>query len=249
MSAPYPAAFFSEPCVMANDEDDNQDLERLIEEGQALVRSLAVSISRNIPMRVDLDDLIADGQVGLVQAARDFDPQRDVKFTTFAYYRIRGAIYDGVSKMSWTSRARSNRLRWDRMAEETLREVHENHPLGETPTLEEEIRWFREAAEKLAVVVLVNQAEDGSRPEEQWEDVGEPAPPTLLADRELREKLRGLVDKLPLAERRLIRTIYFEGTTLKEASVRLSISKSWASRLHAKALEKLAGDLRRMGAD
>ena len=66
MSTSYLAALSPELRVMPHEE---QDLERLVEEGQALVRSLAVSISRNIPMRVDLDDLIAEGQVGLMQAA------------------------------------------------------------------------------------------------------------------------------------------------------------------------------------
>ena len=58
----------------------------LMEQGQPLVYSLAAKIHRSIPMRIDLDDLIAYGELGLAEAARDFDPEVGTRFTTFAYY-------------------------------------------------------------------------------------------------------------------------------------------------------------------
>ena len=72
-----------------------------IEQCQGLVRSLALQIHRKLPANIDLEDLIAYGQLGLVEAARSFDAGRGCQFSTFAYYRIRGAIYDGAAKMSW----------------------------------------------------------------------------------------------------------------------------------------------------
>jgi RNA polymerase sigma factor for flagellar operon FliA len=71
----------------------------------------------------------------------------------------------------------------------------------------------------------------------------------MVAGREISEKLRQIVDLLPTAEQQLIRTIYFEGATLQEAADQLGISKSWASRMHAKTLDQLARTLRRMGAE
>ena len=70
----------------------------LIDEGQALVKSLAARIHRNLPVHVDFDDLISYGQIGLAEAAQDFDAEQGTRFTTFAYYRIRGAILDGNVK-------------------------------------------------------------------------------------------------------------------------------------------------------
>jgi RNA polymerase sigma factor FliA len=81
----------------------------LIEDCQGLVRSLASRIHHKMPAHVVLDDLVAYGQVGLAEAARDFDPARGIQFSTFAYYRIRGAIYDGLAKMSWFSRVEYGR--------------------------------------------------------------------------------------------------------------------------------------------
>jgi RNA polymerase sigma factor FliA len=100
---------------------------QLIEETQPLVRSLAQKISRKIPMQIEFEDLIAYGQIGLAEAARDFDPQRGIQFSTYAYYRIRGAIYDGVSKMSWTSRARYNRLRYAADGQRDARRIERGH--------------------------------------------------------------------------------------------------------------------------
>ncbi len=216
----------------------------LIEEGQPLVRSLASKISRNIPVRIELEDLVAYGQVGLAEAAREFKPDRGSRFTTYAYYRVRGAIYDGVSKMSWTSRARYNRMRYEQMANETLREVNESSPPADDPSLEDEASWLRGVAEKLTVVYLTGGYEG-----EQGGALEDPAAPpaTIVASREIYQRLRELVEALPPAERRLIRTVYFEGATLQQAADRLRISKSWASRVHAKTLGVLATSLRKLG--
>ena len=224
---------------------------QLIEQGQPLVYSLASKIHRHIPVRVDLNDLVAYGEVGLAEAARDFHPEKGNRFTTYAYYRIRGAIYDGLSKMSWTSRARYKKLRYEQMANETLGQEIGSQQMdsaADAGTLEGDARWLRNVTEKLAVVYLVTQGEKGGgiRDSTLVDPRGSAA--TIVAHREISQKLRELVDTLPAVEQRLIRTIYFEGATLQEAATRVGLSKSWASRLHARVLEKLARLLRKMGA-
>ena len=71
------------------------------------------------------------------------------------------------------------------------------------------------------------------------------APLEALLDDELKRMLHTLIDQLPDDARRLLRSTYFEGKTLKEAGEELGISKAWASRLHARSLEQLARGLRR----
>lgn len=226
---------------------DNPALQPLIEQGQALVRSLALKIARTAGTRIDLEDLIAYGQIGLAEAARDYHPGRGGQFTSYAYYRIRGAIYDGLSKMSWHSRARHRRLRQAQLAEEVLREINESPELTENGTLARDVKWFRRVTERLAVVYLSSASEgEGGLDDEVWEDPAA-APPVEVASREIGQKLRELIDTLPPEEQRLIRKIYFDGVTLQEAATALGISKSWASRLHAKTLGQLAAKLRRVG--
>jgi RNA polymerase sigma factor for flagellar operon FliA len=219
----------------------------LIEQGQPLVYSIASRVHRSIPVRVELDDLIAYGELGLAEAARDFDPEQGVKFTSFAYYRIQGAVYDGLSKMTWTSRARYRRLRYEQMANEVL--AADAGP-GPSPGVERAAKWFGDVTQKLGVVYLASQVgdEQGLR-DSAIEDVASRSIPLMVAQREIIEKLRDLLAVLPHVEQRIIREIYFEGATLQDAASALGISKSWASRLHAKALEQLARALNRMGAN
>lgn len=218
----------------------------LMESAQPLVISIATKVRRNIPVKVDLDDLIAYGEVGLAEAARDFDPHRGASFTTFAYYRVRGAIYDGISKMSWTSRSRYRRWRFQQMSNEYLGEqANSPHAGGD---LESEAKWLRDTTNNLAVIFFASRDEGqaGIR-DSTIEDTADSAI-NIVAQREIIGKLRELVESLPFQERNLIRSVYFEGATLQDAGNLLGISKSWASRLHAKALDQLSRELRRMDA-
>lgn len=223
----------------------NKTTQELIEQGQGLVYSLASKIHRTLPVRIELEDLVAYGELGLAEAARDFDPACGTKFTTFAYYRVRGAIYDGMSKMSWTSRARYRRLRYEQMANATLAEAAG----APTTDLSSESQWLGDLSERLAIVFLNTQGEDGRGiRDSSIEDPGAAAPTAIAASREISQKLRDLIDTLPHVERRLIKETYFEGRTLQEAADRIGISKSWASRMHAKILDTLGRKLRQMGA-
>ena len=221
--------------------------QQLMSDGQALVQSLVSKIARGIPLRVDRDDLVAYGEIGLAEAARDFDPEQGVNFTTFAYYRVRGAIYDGLSKMSWASRAQYNRLKYQQMSNELL--AVESGQSRASESLEDEARWLRNVSHRLAVVFFTSQSDEekGIR-DSTLEDPQAAAAPDIVAQQEIVAKLRELIRLLPAAEETLIRKVYFEGATLQDAANSLGISKSWASRLHAKSLEQLARSLRRLGA-
>jgi RNA polymerase sigma factor for flagellar operon FliA len=228
---------------------DNLDRQQLINDAQGMVYSIASRVHRSIPIRVDFDDLVAYGEVGLAEAARDFDPLRGAQFTTFAYYRIRGAMYDGLAEMTWMSRARFRRIRYQQMANEILiQESNTSSPanssLGKTHDLMVEAQWLGDVSEKLAVAFMsTNQGELQAK----LVDHRSPSP-TQLAQQEIGERLVQAVNELPAQQERLIRFIYFEGNTLQQAADRLGMSKSWASRLHSKTLEELAIRMRKIGA-
>ncbi len=221
--------------------------QQLVEAHQGLVRSLAMKIHEHAPSQVDLDDLIAYGQVGLVEAARDFDPSRGSRFSTYAYYRIRGAIYDGLSKLAWFSRAAYNRLRCEQMADHVLR-VESEEESDAAGGLGDDVRWFRQITLALAVVYLASPGVGEEEPVgECLVDRSTAGPSATAIDREISHRLHEMIDALPEEARILIQATYFEGLTLQEAGQRLGVSKSWASRLHAKTLQRLARSLSRAG--
>ena len=214
----------------------------LVESCQGLVRSLAVQVGRKFHGSFELDDLIAYGQVGLAQAAKDFQTDRGAQFSTYAYYRIRGAIYDGISRMSWAGGRPPQEARFQQQAGEVL-EHNAEQPAAEVP--HDDARWFTGITSRLAVVYLASGATGRSAIDSQAADTA--APSAAMQNREICEQLHALIDKLPDDQRSLIRLTYFDGLTLHEASQKLGFSKSWASRLHAKCLASLALDLRQVG--
>jgi RNA polymerase sigma factor FliA len=223
--------------------------EDLIAQGQGLVRSLAAGIHRKLPRHIDMDDLVAYGQLGLVEAARDFDAARGAQFSTYAYYRIRGAIYDGLSKMSGFGRRHSETVRYEQMANETLRATAEEDDNRETASGETLAHRFRDVSWSLLVVYLAgrSRSDDTASAEAAVADPSAPTPLAAVIQRETSQRLVELIEGLPAGEATLIRAIYFEGLTIEQAGRKLGISKSWASRLHAKSLQRLARSLRLCG--
>lgn len=225
-----------------------------IESHQGLVRSIALKVAVKLPVAVELDDLIGYGQVGLMQATRGFNPAAGVQFATYAYYRIRGSIYDGIGKMVWFSGARTADLRADRAANELLRQRAEQRPEAEEADDEgpsdaaapqSDAAWLGTTGRSLAAVFLLSQsaATDGGRRSDPVDPGVGPADAAGAA--EFFARLRTLVDELPEDAASLIRDVYFEGLSLKDAGARIGISRGWASRLHAQALARLGREIRR----
>lgn len=222
--------------------------QQLIDDCQDLVRSLAWKIHRRLPAYLEIEDLIGYGELGLAQAAQDFDASRGGQFSTYAYYRIRGAIYDGLSKMTWFSRSHYQKLRFEQMANEVLGSDVEERGAAVPQGVRDEVQWLRGVSSSLAVVYLATHTDpEESAGEPVLEDVNTPSPPAAAIDHETRTVLHSLIDTLPEDANKLIRGVYFEGLTLQEAGRRLGVSKAWASRLHSKTLEQLSRSLRRAG--
>lgn len=216
---------------------------------QGLVKSIAWSIHRKLPPSVDLDDLIGYGQVGLAEAAKGFDASRGGQFTTYAYYRIRGAILDGLERMKWFSVIDYHSGKYEQMAHSLLEQEPEaagTEAVSAAGSLDDNVNWFAETSSMLAIAYLMSdQGSRGDDRNRELEDQAAVAPGAEAAKRELVERLHSLIDGLPQNMATLIRASYFGGLTLTEAGKSIGVSKSRASRLHAEALEQLARSLRR----
>jgi RNA polymerase sigma factor for flagellar operon FliA len=208
-----------------------------------MVRSLALSIHRKLPPQYELDDLISYGQVGLAEAAREFDPDRGSQFSTFAYYRIRGSIYDGVSKMTWFGRAARQKVRCEQRANEILQVDADENAKPENRTLDEDACWFRDLSRTLAVVYMASFGPTGENNEENAFVDPNSLPQQSVIDDETVHRLHERIAALPAEESKFIRAMYFEGQTIQQAGELIGISKSWACRLHQKILKRLAHSL------
>lgn len=206
---------------------------RLIESSQGLVRSIAWKIHLKVGKRVPLDDLINEGQVGLLEAVNAYDSSRSNQFTTYAYYRIRGSILDSLARQSWFSQSDYHGSRYEQAANDYL--AVDRELSGQS---EKAIEWFDRACGTLAISYMLSS--DATAAIAHTLEGTERDPADEVMSTELRSKLHAAIDELPADAAVLIKATYFEGLTIKAAGERLGISKSWASRLHHQTLTKLA---------
>ena len=204
--------------------------QELVNGCQGLVRSIAWKIHQKVLRHVDLDDLIGYGQVGLVEAARDFDPELGHQFTTYAYHRVRGAILDGLSTMSWFRRADYHRGRYEAGASDIV-----ESSMQETRS---DLDWFRSTANSLCGSFIVSQL--SPEVHETPDQRSEISPSDQLVATEVADRVVSLISTLEEQEHTLIRRVYFDGWSIKRAGEELGISKAWASRIHSRTLERLA---------
>jgi RNA polymerase sigma factor for flagellar operon FliA len=213
------------------------EAEQRVDSCQGLVRSLAWKIQQKVGRMVELDDLIGYGQIGLVEASRNFDASRGHAFSTFAHYRIRGAILDGLSKLSWFRPTAYHSSWYEQLADELLEDENADRtePSG---------AWIRRTSGSLAVSFLLSSDAADNVQSVTGHDA---APDAGLLSEEVRRLLREAIAQLPPQQSDLITLMYFQGHNLTEAARKLGIGKPWASRLHARTLTQLAEALRRVG--
>ncbi len=210
-----------------------------IEEHQALVISIASQIHKRLPRFITFEDVLSYGQVGLTQASRTYQPRPSTKFSSYAYYRITGAIYDGIVRMNWTSRAEYRRYKALRDAN-SVAELNSGSDDCDDP--ERDAHWFLNTVENLAVVYVFSSADDENPIENQL--IGNNDAPEDVAERnELSRKLHQAIGGLDELEQQLVQLTYFQGQSLAEAAKGLGRSRSWGSRTHAKILKTLGTEL------
>ncbi len=201
-----------------------------------LVHSIATRIRRNAAPNVDYEELVSYGTLGLLEAADRFDDSQENAFTTYAYYRIRGAIYDGLRNMGWVGRYEYSRSKYEAHANEYLAAEEEQLSI-DLPELDPEGAASRLNAivNNLATIFITSL--DGleglqlAAPNESQEEV--------FANKETKMLLKKAISSLDEQERTIIDLYYYQNKSLTEISEQLKCSKSWISRIHINILEKL----------
>ena len=224
--------------MAASDKDD------LVRKHLALVEGIARKVKRTLGGAIEVDDLVGYGRKGLVEAAERFDGRAGVAFTTFAYYRIRGAMYDGIRTMGWYSRADYARYRAEERANQYLQTQSDQEGAARAQNPGAAGSGKPDAGETLASIadtlsgvatIHITSLEAASRVADESAPAPDSAVDTVRLSRRVREALKALPDK----ERQLMELYYFGEKNLEEAGAQLGLSKSWACRLHARAVDLL----------
>lgn len=223
----------------------------LVKKYMPLVRYHVSRISVGLPKNVDKDDLISFGLMGLYDALEKFDPTRDLKFDTYASFRIRGAILDGLRKEDWLPRSFREKAKKVEAAIERLEQkYHRNvtpnevaEELGITP--EEVVHVVNENffANVLSIDEQLHDQEEGEQMNIVLKDDKTLTPEEHLLKEELFEHLTKLISQLNDKEQLVLSLFYKEELTLTEIGNVLNLSTSRISQIHSKALYKLKGTL------
>ena len=225
--------------------------DHLIVHYSPLVKFVAGRVGAGLPNSVDPGDLVSSGVFGLIDAIDRFDPERGVKFETFAAPRIRGAIYDGLRQLDWVPRSVRSRAREVERAFSQL-----EHELGRAPNDDELAKQLRIGEEELArwlasiaatTIGPLDRAIAAGYEPESVQSAGMEHPVAAIEERELRSVMRDENKRLPEREKLVLSLYYDEGLTLAEIGQVLGVTESRVSQIHTKSVLHLRSRLSAAG--
>jgi RNA polymerase sigma factor for flagellar operon FliA len=237
------------------DQGDRSARERLVVAYSPLVKYVAGRLGAGLPAHVDEGDLISYGMIGLLGAIERFEPEREIKFETYAVARIRGAIIDELRSLDWVPRSIRTRARQIEEANASL-----VASLGRVPTEEELAEKLEVDLEELRQTLLDISQSSVLALDELWtvsdssgdqvslldtiEDPNAIDPQAELDTTEVRDRLADAIESLPERERLVIALYYYENLTLREIGEVLGVTESRVSQVHTKAVLRLKGAIK-----
>ena len=231
---------------------DKKAKQQLIEEYIYLVKISAGRMYNFYGSKIEYDDLIGFGVLGLIDSIERFDISRNIKFETYAQIRIRGTIIDNIRKLDWVPRSLRKK---SKDVQEAMAKLE--NKLGRTPTNHELSRYLNislgELESILADISNFNMAslEDLLANKGEYyinTDALEDLPDELYEKKEFKKILADIIDDLPNNEKKVISLYYYEELTYKEIGYIMELSESRISQIHSKAILNIKNQLGRKGA-
>ena len=219
--------------------------DRIVLDHLPLVKAIAIRVHENLPVHVDLDDLIHAGVLGLFDAVIKFDDTKNVAFHSYAKHRIKGAILDSLRELDWASRDLRKRQKQVDVVTHDL-----SMKLGRNPS-ESEVaqemgvsleRWHRIMME-LRSVGLVSASASPDQERDRTQDFAahpESQPDHICQHRQLQVTLARAIGKLPERYQKVVFLYYTNDLTMKEIGDMLGVNESRISQIHKTALKKMA---------
>ncbi len=233
-----------------------QDARRdLVDLHARIVKYVAGRMAIGLPHYVEFNDLISAGLLGLLQAIDNFDPERGIKFETYAIPRIRGAILDELRSQDWFPRSLRRKAKMLEEAYGTL-EVQLGRPATDAEVakrLSIDISELDGMLGEVAVATIVSLDADTSGDDSEnstslgdyladsrTEDIEK-----VIARQEMKELIGSRMAELPEKEQLVLVLYYYEELTLKEIGEILDVTESRVCQIHTRAIMRLKGKIDR----
>lgn len=209
--------------------------EQLVEKYAALVTSTSHEISRHLQCPVEFDDLMSWGYQGLLEAHERYKPMSDVTFASYAYYRIRGAMYDGLRQTGWAVRGTAIHIRDSIGINEHLERRTLSHAGTPPPeTFEESAERIDKLVGECVTICLLHHAQL-----DRVSAAVEPTQTSRIEQRDLNIALNAAVEQLSDEEREVLVRYHVNEESMTEIARAMGISTSWVSRINANAITAL----------
>jgi RNA polymerase sigma factor FliA len=218
-----------------------------VEAYMPLVHSIASMVSgKGLPPNIEYDDLVSDGTVGLMKAWDNFDPKRGVKFETYASYRIRGEILDGLKNYNpvpyrvqvmvrdLAKRGVSSVVSKKDKAEDELIEKKELSA-DEFKTALKRIKKIVSASALMYLLSIQEMSDAGV----EAQVPGEVTPASEVDFAELKDKIRAEVYGLPPLQKQVVELFFHKGVNQKTIAAKLNLSRPKVCRLLSRAIDSI----------
>ncbi len=231
---------------------DQQERDKLIEDHIDLVHYIVGRVTVTLPDSVDREDLVSAGIIGLIKAVDRFDPERGVKFATYASTVIRGEVMESLRARDWAPRG----LR--RQGREIARTIGElETQLGYAPSDEEiakalqrEVEKYHQGLGEISGAMLLSLEEMiearphlEAEPLKPGQDASYRSPASTVEQAEIQQMIAQAIEQLPEREKHIVALYYQEELTLREIGEVLGVTESRICQIHAQAISRLHGYL------
>lgn len=228
-------AMYAEPVQV--DQDD------LVTRHVSLVKRIAYHLVSRLPPSVQVEDLIQAGMIGLLEAAKNYNPSQGASFETYAGIRIRGAMLDEIRRSDWTPRSVHRKVR---MVSEAVREIENakgrdarDHEVA--AALEMSLEDYHAILQDAAGCRVFSYDDPGVSGDDHGDFMPEsqPGPLEMLQNDDFQSTLADSIAGLPERERLVMSLYYDEELNLREIGEVLGVSESRVCQIHGQALIRL----------
>jgi RNA polymerase sigma factor for flagellar operon FliA len=227
--------------------------ESFIKQYAPLVKYVAGKVAMGMPHNVEFDDLVGFGVFGLIDAIDKFDPEKNVKFKTYAVTRIRGAIFDELRQIDWVPRSVRQKSREIESAISSLeaqlgrtvsdQEVASSLGMDEAEYLKTMQKISGTSILSLNDVWFSGDENDKVSIGDSIESPSSLNPDVVVVNEEIRRVIAEAINELPDKEKKILVLYYYEDLTLKDIGRVLEVTESRVSQLHTKAILHLRSKL------
>jgi len=207
------------------------------------VRIIAASLRANLPVHVDVDDLIQAGTLGLMDAAHKFDATKQIAFSTYAKYRIKGAILDSLRDLDEASRDMRRLHKQVELATGILTQVLQRAPddgeIAEKLGMKVESLRVGMLHVRSATRILTASRTDEGLSAPDFPTGPETCPDVIWAQKKLQNIVRVALKQLPQRDQTILLSFYGGEMTMKKIGGMLGINESRVSQLHKRAIRSM----------